>query len=385
MRIIIYTGKGGVGKTSVSAATGIKLAKRGIKTLVISTDLAHSLSDSFGLEINHEATEICKNLYAMELNPQSQLEKKWKSIYNYLVSYLKILGVKDVFAEELTLFPGVEELFSLLEIHDQHQEGIFEALILDFPPTASTLRLLSFFDVVSWYMERFFKIKRRGVKFLRHFTDTVMDLPLPEDDVFTAVEEIYQKMLVTKDILVDKETTSVRIVMNPEDMVISESQRAYTYLNLYGFNVDGIIVNKLLPGDLEGEFYSRIIERQYNNLKKIEELFSPLEVFTLPLSNEELKGLNKLESISEQLYTGKDLLDNFQQLKTISLDKEGDTYHFKIYMPFLDKRKFKLHQKGGLLIITVGTYKQKVHLPQVLSNKKVSGAKYRDQFLHLYF
>jgi len=270
MRIIIYTGKGGVGKTSVAAATGVKLASQGIKTLVISTDLAHSLSDSFDMELNHESRKIKENLYGMELNPQTQLENKWDSIYNYMVDFLKVIGLKDVFAEELTMFPGIEELFSLMEIHDQYNNGDYQAIILDFPPTASTIRLLSFFDIVGWYMEKFFKFERRSVKVMKVFTSNIMDVPLPEDDVFEAIEDIYQKMKETKDILNNTEITSVRLVMNPEEMVINESQRAYTYLNLFGFNVDSVIINKLLPTGLTGDFYQKTFQRQQNNIEKID-------------------------------------------------------------------------------------------------------------------
>ncbi len=385
MRIIIYTGKGGVGKTSISAATGVKLAAKGVRTLVISTDLAHSLRDSFGQDIAYYPVQIKENLYAMELNPQSQLEEKWDNIYNYMVDFFKIVGLKDVFAEELTLFPGIEELFCLLEIHDKYLEGAYDALVLDFPPTASTIRLLSFFDVIGWYMERFFKIKRRSIKFIRTFKDSFMDIPLPEDDVFAAFEEIYNRMAETKKILSDFDTTTVRLVMNPEEMVINESQRTYTYLNLYGFNVDAVIVNKLLPGESKDPFYHGIIKRQQENLQTIKNLFSPLKIYTLSLIGAELKGLKNLQNVAEKLYGGENPLDGFHSLVPISMEKEREGYSFKVYMPFLSRDNFQLHQKGGVLIIKVGTYKQKLQLPQVLSNKSVKKAKYSEGFLKLHF
>ena len=385
MRVIIYTGKGGVGKTSTAAATGVNLADRGCKTLVISTDLAHSLSDSFGIELNHNSKKISDNLYGMELNPQTQLENKWDSIYNYLVDFMKVIGLKDVFAEELTMFPGIEELFSLMEIYDQYCHGEYQALILDFPPTASTIRLLSFFDIVAWYMEKFFKFERRSTKVIRTFTKSIMDFPLPEDDVFEAFEEIYQKMEQTKEILTNAEITSVRLVMNPEEMVINESQRAYTYLNLYGFNVDTIIVNKLLPAGLNGDFYQKTFHRQQENMKKVKNIFHSLDLFTIHLLSEELKGLDNLKEISKGIYNGQNPLTVFNQLQTVELEKEDKQYIYKLYMPFIKKEKFRIYQKGGVLILKVGSYKQKSYLPQVLSNKQVVKASYKEDFLHIYF
>lgn len=385
MKIIIYTGKGGVGKTSVAAATGVKLANDGVKTLVISTDLAHSLADSYEVNLTHKPTQVMENLWAEELNPQTELEERWDNIYKYMVSFFKVMGIQDILAEELAVLPGIEELFSLLEIHRHHQTGEFEAIILDCPPTASTLRLLSTFDVLGWYMERFFKIKRRGVKFMRTFTSSIMEVPLPDDDVFDAVAEIYGKMEVTKDLLADPKTTSIRIVMNPEQMVMNESQRAYTYLNLYGFNVDAVVVNKLLPEDLPGDFYANWSRRQQENLEMIREIFTPLRIFNLPLISDELKGMKNLKLISKHLYSGENPLDSFIEIKPMELVKESEGYHLKVYMPFLDKKKFDLFQKGVQIILTVGSYKRKIILPQVLSNKNVVKARYRDQYLHLYF
>lgn len=385
MKIIIYTGKGGVGKTSVAAATGVKLANAGVKTLVISTDLAHSLADSYEVNLGHKPTQVMENLWAEELNPQTELEERWDNIYKYLVHICKVMGVQDVFAEELTVLPGIEELFSLLEIHRHQQTREFEAIILDCPPTASTLRLLSIFDVLGWYMEKFFKIKRRGVKLIRTFTSSFMEVPLPDDDVFEALAEIYDKMEATKDLLADPKTTSIRIVMNPEQMVMNESQRAYTYLNLYGFNVDAVVVNKLLPEDLPGEFYANWSRRQRENLEMIKEIFTPLRVFNLPLISDELKGMENLKWISKQLYNGENPLDSFIEIKPMEITKEGEGYHLIVYMPFLDKKKFDLFQKGVQIILTIGSYKRKIILPQVLSNKNVVKARYQDQYLHLYF
>lgn len=385
MRILIYTGKGGVGKTSIAAATGVKLAEKGIKTLVVSTDLAHSLSDSLGVDLNYQPTTILKNLDGMELNPQHQLENHWAQIYQYLVDLLKMMGIKDIFAEELTMFPGVEELFSLLEIHEQFKKKGYDVLIMDFPPTASAIRLLSFFDIIGWYMEKFFKIKKKSIKFLRTFSNSFMELPLPEEDVFTAVEEIYQKMEEVKGILTNPEITSVRLVLNPEEMVINESQRAYTYLSLYGFRVDCIIVNKLFLPEANSDFYNRILARQRSNLTRIEKIFSSQRVFTLPLICEELKGLDNLKPVSRLLYQQEDPLDSFFGGIPLAVEKEGDGYHYRVYLPFLQRDKFRLHQKGGILIVTIGDYKQKLHLPQLLSNKSIKKAQYRDSYLHLSF
>lgn len=385
MRIIIYTGKGGVGKTSVAAATGVKLALAGQKTLVISTDLAHSLADSYEIPLDHTPTPVMENLWAEEINPQSELENRWGSIYRYLVDFLKVMGIKDILAEELTMLPGMEELFSLLEVYHYAQTDEFDALILDCPPTASTLRTLSFFDAMGWYMERFFKLKRKGVKFIRTFSDSVMSIPLPEDDVFGALEEMYRKMEATQAILADPEMTSIRLVLNPEQMVINETQRAYTYMNLYGFNVDAAIVNKILPDQMDGAFYGRWQKRQQENLQIIRDTFGSMDIYTLPMLDDELHGLTSLRVIADQLYNGRNPLDVFHRAEPMELAKEDDGYHFRVYMPFLEKKKFDLFQKGILIIVTVSGYKRKIILPQILSNKTVKKAHYRDQYLHLFF
>lgn len=383
MKIIIYTGKGGVGKTSVAAATGIKLAQMGIKTLVISTDLAHSLADSYGISLSHNPTPVMENLWAEELNPQTELEEHWEEIYHYFVHLFKVMGVKDVFAEEMTLFPGMEELFSLLEIYQHYQSGKFSAIILDCPPTGSTLRLLSYFDALGWYMERFFKIEKSSIKLIRFFTDNIKDIPLPKDDFFNGIEKLYRQMEKAKEILIDPEITSVRLVMNPEQMVINESQRAYTYLNLYGLNVDAVIVNKVLPADLDGEFFLNWRKCQMKNLQLIKDIFVPLKILTMPMMSDEVKGIKSLQRIAA--YFQASPMDRYLKTTPMELNKEGDSYHFKVFMPFLEKKKFDLYQKGMLLIITVGSYKRKVLLPQVLSNKSVKDARYKGQYLHLYF
>lgn len=385
MRIIIYTGKGGVGKTSVAAATGVKLARAGQRTLVISTDLAHSLADSFEIPLGHTPTPVMENLWAEEINPQSELEVRWSSIYRYMVDFLKVMGIKDILAEELTMLPGMEELFSLLEVYNYYQTGEYDVLILDCPPTASTLRILSFFDAMGWYMERFFKFKRKGIKWIRNFSDTLMSIPLPEDDVFGALEEMYTKMEVTQAILADPDVTSIRLVLNPEQMVINETQRAYTYMNLYGFNVDAAIVNKILPDQVDGAFYARWQKRQMENLQIIRDTFASMDVYTLPLLDDELHGLASLQVIADQLYGGRDPLEIFHRAAPLELTKEDGGYHFEVYMPFLEKKKFDLFQKGIFIIVTVAGYKRKILLPQVLSNKAVKKAQYRDQYLHLFF
>lgn len=385
MRIIIYTGKGGVGKTSVAAATGINLARSGVKTLVISTDLAHSLADSYEIPLGHTPAPVMENLWAEEINPQSELENRWSSLYRYLADLLKVMGIRDILAEELTMLPGMEELFSLLEVYNCAQTGEYGALILDCPPTASTLRILSFFDAMSWYMKRLFKLERRGIKFIRSFSDSVMGIPLPEDGLFAALEEMYRKMEATRAILADPAVTSIRLVLNPEQMVMNETQRAYMYMNLYGFNVDAAIVNRVLPGQAEGAFYARWQRRQQENLQMIRDTFPALEIYTLPMLDDELHGLASLGVIADQLYSGHNPLEVFRRSTPIEITKEDGEYHFTVYMPFLEKKKFDLYQKGILLIVTVGGFKRKLLLPQILSNKTVKRAQYRDQHLHLFF
>jgi len=381
MRILLFTGKGGVGKTTIASATGIKTAQLGYKTLIISTDPAHSLSDAFQKELKPYPTEVMKNLYAMEVNVEYELERHWDVIKEYLTIFFKSQGIEDVVAEELAIFPGFDELASLLHLLNHYEKKDFDVVILDCAPTGETLRLLSVPEVAKWYMNRFFGIEKKLLKIVRPIAEPLINVPLPSDEVLNKIQELYVKISKLKEIL-ESDITSVRIVMNPEKMVIRESERAFTYLNLFGYSVDCVIVNKVFPHDV-GDYFAKWIEIQRNYLKEIEERF-PIPIFQVPFKENEVVG-DELVKLANEIYNGRDPTDTFSKYKPMEIRKEGDYSVLSIKVPFIEKKDLKLLKRGEELIVIAKNWKRIVFLPQSLALKEVVKAEFRDEWLKIYF
>ncbi|MFW6127766.1 MAG: ArsA family ATPase [Halobacteriota archaeon] len=381
VRTILFTGKGGVGKTTVAAATGVKTSSLGYKTLIISTDPAHSLSDSLQTEIGPESTEVKDNLYAMEVNVEHELERHWSVIKEYLTVLFKSQGIDDVIAEELAIFPGFDELASLLHLLTYHQNKEFDVIILDCAPTGETLRLLSVPEVAKWYMNRFFGIEKRLMKYVKPVAEPMFKLPLPQEEVMDKIQEMYVKMGNLKEIL-EGESTVVRIVMNPEKMVIKESERAFTYLNLFGYKVDCVIVNKVFP-EQAGDYFSRWLEIQQDNIKQIEETF-PVPVFTIPFQSSEIVG-DMLQELGESLYNGQDPSQSFTHEKPMRVEKDGEGFILNLKAPFVNKEELSLNKRGEELIIATKQWKRVLFLPQSLALKEPSGASFNNGELQIKF
>ncbi len=381
MRIILFTGKGGVGKTTVASATALKTAKLGYKTLVISTDPAHSLSDAFQKELNPYPTKVTENLYAMEVNVEYELERHWNVIKEYLTIFFKSQGIEDVVAEELAIFPGFDELASLLHLLDHYEKRDFDVIILDCAPTGETLRLLSVPEVARWYMNRFFGIEKKLLKLVRPIAEPLIDVPLPSEDVLSKIQELYVKIGKLKEIL-ESDVTTVRIVMNPEKMVIRESERAFTYLNLFGYRVDCVIVNKVFPENV-GEYFSKWIEIQRSYLNEIAERF-PVPIFKVQFKDREVVG-EELESLADEIYGGNDPTKVFYHHRPMEIRKEGSYSVLSINVPFIEKKDLKLLKRGEELIIIARNWKRIVFLPQSLALKDVIKAEFRNQRLNVYF
>ncbi len=371
-RIILFTGKGGVGKTTIAAATAIKTSELGYKTLVISADPAHSLSDSFQKKINPYPTEIGRNLHAMEVNVEYEIERRWDAILKYLKIFFRSQGIDEVLAEELAILPGLDELASLLHVLEFYESGKYDVLILDCAPTGETLRLLNFPEVARWYMKRFFGIEKKLFKIVKPFAKPIIDAPLPSDDVLDSVQEFYVKVAKLKEILEGRDTT-IRIVMNPEKMVIKESERAFTYLSIFGYKVDCLIVNKVFPVN-SGDFLSRWVQIQREYLKEIEERFS-LPVFTVEFKETEIVG-RKLEELAGEIYGDRDPTEVFCDEKPFRIYKEGDETVISIKVPFVRKDEIKLLKKGDELIIIANQWKRIIFLPQSLASKEPLGARF---------
>ena len=301
-RTILYTGKGGVGKTSVAAATARRCATAGLRTVVLSTDPAHSLSDSLEAPLGGEPTAVGDNLWGQEVQAQSEMERNWGAVQRWLGSLLTDRGVMDIAAEELTVPPGMDELFSLLQIKRHHESGEFDAVIVDCAPTGETLRLLSFPDICRWWLEKVFPWNRRMVAAARPIARGFLDVPLPGEDVFAEVQRLVKNLIAMNEILRDRKRASIRLVMNPDRMVIREAQRTFTYLNLYGYLTDAVIVNRVFPDDVADGYFGPWHERQQENLRTVVEGFSPVPVLTARYFEQEVVGAEMLDRLAAELF-----------------------------------------------------------------------------------
>ncbi len=385
MRLILFTGKGGVGKTTISAATAVLCARRGYRTLVISTDAAHSLSDSFEVPLGNTPQEIIPNLFGQEINAQEQVEKRWGEIKNYLTSFFSAQGIDIIEAEELSVFPGMEELFSLMEIRNYHRTGEFEVVIVDCAPTGDTLRLLSAPEITDWYLKHIFPIGRTAAKAVRPVANRVLPFPFPEDNVFEAIKRISLQLAEMKEILEDNERSTIRLIVNPEKMVIKEAQRAYMFFCLFGYAVDMVMVNRVLPAEVEDSYFEAWKELQKKYLAMIHESFQPLPVLLLPLYQKEIVGLPSLEKIAQALYGDKDPAEVFCRQRPIEIEKLDGTYTLSLSLPLAEKNEVDLFQKGEELFIRVGSYKRHILIPRLLSGRDVQGAKLDGKKLRIFF
>ncbi|CUS99713.1 arsenite-transporting ATPase [Candidatus Kryptobacter tengchongensis] len=385
MRVIIYTGKGGVGKTTISAATGALCAELGYKTIVISTDPAHSLSDSFGKKIGKNPIKITNKLWAQEIDVNEELRINWDKIQGFIVKFLSYQGFDKFMAEEFAIFPGLEELFSLLKINEYYDKETYDVIIVDCAPTANTIRMLSFPDIVSWYMERFFPLERKLVKTIRPVAEKVVKFPLPTDDVYAQVEELYRKIERAKEILTNPKISSVRLVLNPEKMVIKESQRAYTYLNLFEFPVDLIIINKVLPDEIDDEHFKKWKLTQTKHIETVKEAFDPIPIKISFLYNDEVTGLNKLLKFAQNLFNDEDPTKIYYSEKPIQIEEKNGRYFLKLKMPYFTKKDINVWVKNDELIIELPSFRRNIFLPYTLASSKVKEASLNDGILTIEF
>lgn len=385
MRIIIYTGKGGVGKTSIAAATAVKMAKQGKRTLILSTDAAHSLADAFGVALGPDPVQISEFLWGQEVNSLRECERNWGVVQAWLAKLMDKANLRDITTDEMIVFPGMEELFSLLQIKRHAQSDQFDALIVDCAPTGETLRLLSYPNVLEWWMEKIFPHERRLVKVLRPVTKVFTGYELPSEDVMDSVASLVNDMSEMQGLLLDPAMTSVRIVLNPEKMVISEAKRSFTYLNLFGFHTDAIIVNRILPDEASEGYLAQWHQLHRRYEEEIMENFSPLPILRVPLMTSEVCGLQMLDQVGEHLFENNDPMQIMYVGRTEEIRKVDDAYHLYVDIPFVDKQAIDLTQKGEELTLHVGSYKRKVILPRALLGSTVEGAKFSEGKLSVRF
>jgi len=389
MRVILMTGKGGVGKTSVAAATGLRCAELGYKTLVLSTDPAHSLADSFDTEMGHEPQLVRPNLWGAELDALIELEANWGAVKRYITQVLQARGLEGVQAEELAILPGMDEIFGLVRMKRHYDEGEFEVLIIDSAPTGTALRLLSIPEVGGWYMRRFYKPFQGMSMALRPIVEPIFrpiaGFSLPDKEVMDAPYEFYQQIEDLEKVLTDNAKTSVRLVTNPEKMVIKESTRAHAYLSLYNVATDLVVANRIIPDAVSDPFFQRWKEGQQRYRQEIHENFHPLPVKEVPLFSEEMCGLAALERLKETLYADEDPAQVYYKEDTIKIEQTEDGYALELYLPGIAKDKVQLNKTGDELNVRIGNHCRNLVLPQALAALKPAGAKMESDYLKIRF
>jgi arsenite-transporting ATPase len=385
MRVLLFTGKGGVGKTTVAAATAVRAARAGARTLVMSTDPAHSLADSFDVPIGSSPTLVAERLWAQQIDAQERLEDNWREIQDYMIQLMNWAGTETIQAEELTVLPGLDEIFALIDVKTHVEGGAFDVLVVDCAPTAETLRLLSLPDVMQWYIERIFPVERRIVKTVRPIVSRVTTLPIAGERVFDAVERLHTNLDAVKRILTDAATSSVRLVVNLEKMVIAEARRTYTYLGLFGYRVDSVIVNRVLPPDVTDPYFGKWKGIQAEHLATVHESFEPVPILTARLFDREMVGLGLLGEMGDEVYGTLDAADILFRDEPIRVRKRGAGYVLTMRLPFASRDDMDIHRRGEELYVRVGSYKRNLILPQSLKRMTVREANFAGDHLEILF
>jgi arsenite-transporting ATPase len=384
-RILLYTGKGGVGKTSVAAATALRCAELGYRTIVLSTDAAHSLADSFDTALGPEPEQITSNLWGQEIDVYYSLETYWSTLQKYLAAMFSWQGVGDLVAEEMAIIPGMEQGASLLWIDRHYRQKEFDVMVVDCAPTAETLRLLSLPDTGRWWFERLFPIGRRATLLIgplaRPFLDNV---PLPDRDTLDAAESLFDQLGRLHGLLTDPELSSMRLVMNPEKMVIKEAQRTYTYLNLYGYATDAVICNRVFPEDSD-DYFAAWREAQARYMQMIREGFAPLPILTAPYFNQEVVGMEALRRLAESLFGAQDPSQLLYQGRTYSIEETDHGTVLGLPLPFASREDLSLMRSGDELTVQVRNARRNVILPRSLQSMEIRQAKFEGNVLNIVF
>jgi arsenite-transporting ATPase len=388
MRILLFSGKGGVGKTSLAAATGLELARLGHRTLVMSVDPAHSLADSFDIETSlfHGKTgdpfPINDRLDIHELNIQKEIKRHWREISSYVISVLRTTGIGDVEAEELAILPGMEEISAMMYVNQYRREQRYDVIVLDCAPTAESMRFVSMPTTLEWYMKHIFPFQRGLLKAVRPLANKVSPVELPTDHYFANIQSLFHRLDGIAELLEDPHITSVRLVTNPEKMVLRETQRAFVYFSLHGLTVDGVIVNRVLPGAVTDSWFREWQESQQRILEEIDTYFAPVPVKRVPLFTHEVLGRDRLTELSRALYDGHEdpaMVTRTEQPYTFA--KNDGHYEVRLKLPFAAKGEIGLFKKGDELVVQIGTLRRHVGLPTSLAALSPGRAKLENKVL----
>jgi len=388
MRILLFSGKGGVGKTSLAAATGVKLAQQNYRTLVLSIDPAHSLADAFDLdtELFHVQTSeplgINDRLSVQELNIQKEIKRHWQEISSYVSAVLRTTGISGVEAEELAILPGMEELSAMMYINQYRREQRYDVIVLDAAPTAESMRFISMPTTLDWYMKHIFPFQRNFLKAVRPIANRVAPFELPPDTYFGNVRALFDKLDGVGEMMEDPRITSVRLVTNAEKMVVRETQRAFVYFSLHGLTVDAVLVNRLLPAEVRDAWFNEWHTSQDAMLHEIEEYFAPVPVKKVPLFSHEVLGRQRLEDLARTLYAeNEDPSAVTRTEKPYTFGKQNGLYEIRVLLPFATKGEIELFKKGDELVVQIGTFRRHIGLPRSMTALSPSRARLESKVL----
>lgn len=387
-RVVVFTGKGGTGKTTIAAATAALAAERGVRTLAISTDPAHSLGDAYDCEVGDDPTKLARNLYARQIDPTARVEKDWAIVRSQITALLDWAGTDALEAEELAVLPGLEEIFALVDLVDYHRTGEYEAVIVDAAPTAETLRLLALPEVLRWWMSNVWPVGRGLAKIVRPVVTRVSSLPFASDETLDAAEEVYGKIVEAHRLLSDPSLSSVRLVFNAEKVVLAETRRTYTYLSLFGYPVDAVVANKLVSRSDSaggGELVESWARREEIWIEQAKRDFEGLEMLECPYRASEPVGLDELVEIGEVVYGDEDPISIFAQRAPVSVSTDDEYVCLEIFLPLTRKEEIDVYRKGTELYIRVGNQTRSVHLPHSLARRVIESARYRRDTLTVSF
>lgn len=384
-RVLLFTGKGGVGKTTVSLATAFRALDFGRRVIVLSSDPAHSLSDALGVKLGPEPVQIEERLFCQEIDVYYTIQKYWGLLRDYIINLLKWGKINEVVAEEITALPGISEIAAFIWVNKLYREKDFDLIIIDCAPTAETLLFLSLPQMGEWWMRKFFPAHRRVTRTLSPFIKRVTDVPLPEDRTYDEAQDLYDNLFRVYEILSDPETASIRLVTNPERVVIEETKRTLTYVELYGYSVDCLIVNRIIPEQENLSGFSKYLEAQKRYLQEIEHSFSPLPIFRVSHVGQEVFGKDLLRDLGKRIYEAKDPSQVFYKEKPYRISSRDGDYLFEIYLPFTQKEDVSVLQYGDELILQVRSERRNIFLPSFLAFYSIKEATLADNWLRVLF
>jgi len=385
VRILLYTGKGGVGKTSVSAATALHCADMGYRTIVLSTDSAHSLSDSLDTELGPEPVPVAENLWGQELDVLAQTEKQLGALKRYFASVFSWRGLDRIVAEEMTTLPGLEELTSLLHVVQLHDTGDYDVIIVDCAPTGATLQLLTMPEVGRWYLDRILPFEKRIFALSRPLVRAVTDRPLPEREIGATLRKLIERLERMQAMLTDRELTTARLVLNPEKMVIKETRRAYMYLSLYGYTTDLLVCNRLLPPEADSAYMARWREVQARYRQEVEASFAPLPILDLPLFDSEVVGLEMLRRMGQALFAERDPTGCFYAGPQQRVVEQPEGYALQVPLPMAQGKVQLTRTSPDEVVVHIGNRKHMLSLPHTLASMEIGRAHYLENTLHIRF